>query len=147
MGKQVDTWKGHRIPGGESGSVPYLGAGVVSDLGQGSGGVGVHSAGGRSHQQGVCGWWFAVSSDAYAARDVLDHHAMRSQMTPQQEQELVAVLAASGLGTRNLSVVHMDALTAAVHKAEDRLRNLLVQTGLSASPPTGRRRNSYRVNR
>jgi len=67
-----------------------------------------------------------ASCDAYAARDVLDHHAMRSRMTPQQEQELAAVLTASGLGTRNLSVVNMDALTAAVHKSEDRLRNLLV---------------------
>lgn len=63
MGEQVDTRKRDWIPGGESGSVPYLGAGVVSDLGQGSGGVGVHSAGGRSHQQGVCGLWFAVSSE------------------------------------------------------------------------------------
>ncbi len=67
-----------------------------------------------------------ASSDAYAARDVLDHHAMRSHMTPQQEQELSVVLAASGLGTRKLSAAHTDALTAAVHKAEDRLRNLLV---------------------
>jgi hypothetical protein len=68
----------------------------------------------------------AASSDAYAARDVLGHHAMRSQMTPQQDQELAAVLDSAGLGARNLSAVHMDALTAAIHTAEDRLRSLLV---------------------
>jgi hypothetical protein len=67
-----------------------------------------------------------AASDAYAARDVLHHHTTRSQMTAHQEQEIIAVLAASGLGARDLSSAHMDALTAAVHKAEDRLRDLLM---------------------
>lgn len=66
-----------------------------------------------------------ASADAYAARDVLGHDAMLSQMTHQQEQELTAVITASGLGARNLSTVHTESLTAAVHKAEDRLRYLL----------------------
>jgi hypothetical protein len=67
-----------------------------------------------------------AASDAYAARDTLDHHTMRAQMTHQQEQELTAMLTAAGLGARNLSTAHMDALTAAVHQAEDNLRALLV---------------------
>jgi hypothetical protein len=67
-----------------------------------------------------------ASFDAYAAREVLHHHTTRSQMTAQQEQELTAVLAASGLGAKDLSSAHRDALTTAVHKAEDRLRDLLM---------------------
>lgn len=70
------------------------------------------------------------ASDAYAARDILEHAATRSQMTHQQEQELTSVLAAAGLGARNLPPVHWDALTAAVHIAEDLLRSLL-----SRDPP------------
>lgn len=73
-----------------------------------------------------------ASADAYAARDVLGHYMMRAHMTCQQEQELTAVVAAAGLGARNLSTGHKDALTTAVHTAEDRLRTLLVTT-----PPHG----------
>jgi hypothetical protein len=69
-----------------------------------------------------------ASSDAYAARDILEHHAIRVHMTYQREQQLIAVLAAAGLGARNLPAVHMDALTTAVHTGEDRLRTLLVTT-------------------
>ena len=61
-----------------------------------------------------------ASSDAYAARDVLGHHGMRSQITDRQEQELTAVLTASGLGAKYLSAAHTDALAAAVRTAEDR---------------------------
>ncbi|WP_283135437.1 hypothetical protein [Rhizohabitans arisaemae] len=63
--------------------------------------------------------------DAYAARDVLNHHLTRSHMTNGQTQRLDAVLTASGLGVGNLSTSHMQALNAAVDKAEVALRMLL----------------------
>jgi hypothetical protein len=66
-----------------------------------------------------------ASSDAYAARAVLDHDVMRSQMTRQQERELLVVLTASGLGTKRLPETHLDALTTAVRTAERQLRTLL----------------------
>jgi hypothetical protein len=75
-----------------------------------------------------------ASSDAYAARDVLGHHVMRSQMTDQQAQELTAVVTAAGLGAGNLSVAHKDALAAAVRTAEDRLRTLLARTSPHGEP-------------
>lgn len=66
-----------------------------------------------------------ASSDAYAARDVLNHQPTRSQMTGHQEQQLLAVLTASALGAKTLPPQDMDALTGAVHTAENRLRDLL----------------------
>ncbi|TMR88317.1 hypothetical protein [Nonomuraea basaltis] len=73
-------------------------------------------------------------SDAYAARDVLGHHGMRSRMTPQQEQELAGVLAASGFGAGSLPAAHLDALTAAVRQGERSLRALLGTTTLQSDP-------------
>ncbi|MEU4229629.1 hypothetical protein AB0F17_35485 [Nonomuraea sp. NPDC026600] len=64
-------------------------------------------------------------SDAYAARDVLGHHGMRSGMTSQQEQEVAGVLAASGFGAGSLTEAHLDALTAAVRQGEGSLRAML----------------------
>ncbi|MER5322265.1 hypothetical protein [Streptosporangium roseum] len=64
-------------------------------------------------------------SDAYAARDVLGHHGMRSRMTPRQEQEIVGVFAASGFGAGSIPAAHLDVLTAAVRQGEDSLRALL----------------------
>ncbi|KAA9379639.1 hypothetical protein F5972_08270 [Microbispora cellulosiformans] len=66
-----------------------------------------------------------ASSDAYAARDVLGHHVMRSQMTPRQEHDLTAVVTASGLGAGTLPPADMRALTTAVDKAEVALRGQL----------------------
>jgi hypothetical protein len=63
--------------------------------------------------------------DAYAARDVLNHHPTRSHLTNEQRQKFDAVLTASGLDTGNLSTDHSHALTAAVDKAEAALRGLL----------------------
>ncbi|MET8676130.1 hypothetical protein ABZW18_00610 [Streptomyces sp. NPDC004647] len=63
--------------------------------------------------------------DAYAARDVLNHHLARSHLTSEQRQKLDAVLTASGLGAGNLSTAHMQALTEAVDKAEVALCGLL----------------------
>lgn len=63
--------------------------------------------------------------DAYAARDVLNHHLARSHLTSEQRQKLDAVLTASGLGAGNLSTAHMQALSAAVDKAEVALCGLL----------------------
>ncbi|MEU0571529.1 hypothetical protein ABZ297_39870 [Nonomuraea sp. NPDC005983] len=67
-------------------------------------------------------------SDAYAARDVLGHHAMRSHMTSQQAEELAVVHAASGFGAGSLPPAHEVALTAAVRQGEDSLRALLGAT-------------------
>ncbi len=67
----------------------------------------------------------AASSDAYGARDVLGHPVLSRQITHHQEKELAAVLTASGLGTRHLPAVHMEALTTAVSQGEDHLRSLL----------------------
>lgn len=63
--------------------------------------------------------------DAYAARDVLNHHPARSHLTNGQRQKLETVLAASGLGAGNLSTAHMQELTAAVDKADVALCGLL----------------------
>ncbi|GAA3722375.1 hypothetical protein GCM10022224_104200 [Nonomuraea antimicrobica] len=73
-------------------------------------------------------------SDAYAARDVLRHHEMRSRMTPQQNQEVAGVLAASGFGAGNLPAAHLDALTAAARQGEVSLRALLDMTTLQSDP-------------
>ncbi|YCK40775.1 hypothetical protein ACNF49_43970 [Actinomadura sp. ATCC 39365] len=67
-------------------------------------------------------------TDAYAARDVLAHPAMRSRMTDQQREDLLAVIAAAALGTGSIPDVHLKALTEAVEHAEQRLRNLLATT-------------------
>lgn len=67
-----------------------------------------------------------ASTDAYAARDVLENHTMCSQMTRQQEHTLGAVLTAAGLGTGTLPAAHLDALMTAVHTAKNRLRTLIV---------------------
>ncbi|MFD9950245.1 hypothetical protein ACFWYW_55995 [Nonomuraea sp. NPDC059023] len=69
-----------------------------------------------------------ATTDAYAARDVLAHPAMRSCMTGQQHQDLVALIAAAALGTRSIPDVHLNALNEAVEHAEERLRNLLTAT-------------------
>ncbi len=68
----------------------------------------------------------AASSDAYAARDVLENSVMRLQMTYRQEQEPTTVVATSGFDTRNLSADHQDALTAAVCTADRPSSRLLV---------------------
>lgn len=75
-----------------------------------------------------------ASSDAYAARDILRHHATRSQITDQEEQALTAVLTVAGLGAGNLPATHKDTLTAAVRTAEDRLRVLLATTAPRSGP-------------
>ncbi|GAA2302083.1 hypothetical protein GCM10010149_59250 [Nonomuraea roseoviolacea subsp. roseoviolacea] len=72
-------------------------------------------------------------SDAYAARDVLRHHEMRSSMTPQQQQQLASVLAASGFGAGSIPAANLDTLTAAARQGERSLRALL---GMP-TPPTG----------
>jgi hypothetical protein len=66
-----------------------------------------------------------ASTDAYAARDVLAHPAMRAHLRTPQEQTITAVLAASGLGAKHLPGTHMNALTKARAAAEDQLRRLL----------------------
>jgi hypothetical protein len=66
-----------------------------------------------------------ATRDAYAARDVLNHHLARSHLTSDQRQKLDAVLAASGLGAGNLPPTHAHALTAAVEEAEAALHALL----------------------
>ncbi|MEO3753570.1 hypothetical protein [Streptomyces sp. B6B3] len=63
--------------------------------------------------------------DAYAARDVLNHHLARSHLTGEQRHKLDAVLAASALGAGNLSPAHTQALTAAVDESEAALHALL----------------------
>ncbi|WP_439681585.1 hypothetical protein [Embleya sp. MST-111070] len=63
--------------------------------------------------------------DAYAARDVLNHHPTRSLLTGDQTRKLDAVLTASGLDAGNLSTTHTQALTEAVDKAEAALRRHL----------------------
>ncbi|GAA2255556.1 hypothetical protein GCM10010430_44210 [Kitasatospora cystarginea] len=62
--------------------------------------------------------------DAYAARDVLNHQQTRSHLTVEQEHQLCAVLAASGLGA-GLRQEHVDALATAADTAEEALRALL----------------------
>ncbi|WP_326645252.1 hypothetical protein OG884_12605 [Streptosporangium sp. NBC_01755] len=63
--------------------------------------------------------------DAYAARDVLNHHLARSRLTSEQRQKLNDVLTASGLGAGKLSPTHMHVLTTAVDEADVALRRLL----------------------
>ncbi|MFI6985856.1 hypothetical protein ACIBSV_45840 [Embleya sp. NPDC050154] len=63
--------------------------------------------------------------DAYAARDVLNHHPVCSHLTGGQTQALHAVLTASRLGAGSLSTAHAQALTAAVEQAEITLRRQL----------------------
>lgn len=63
--------------------------------------------------------------DAYAARDVLNHHTARAHLTSEQRQKLNSVLTASGLGAGSLPQAHMYALTGAVDKAETALGGLL----------------------
>jgi hypothetical protein len=63
--------------------------------------------------------------DANAARDVLNHHLVRSHLSSEQTQKLDAVLTASGLGAGILSDAHTQALTSAVDKAEAALHELL----------------------
>jgi hypothetical protein len=69
-------------------------------------------------------------SDAYAARDVHAHHGIRSRMTPQQEEKVASVLAASGFGAGSLPTAHLDTLTTAVRQGEASLRALLDTTAL-----------------
>ncbi|MFC4010236.1 hypothetical protein ACFOY2_23620 [Nonomuraea purpurea] len=85
-------------------------------------------------------------SDAYAARDVLGHHGVRSRLTSQQEQQVADVLAASGLGAGSLPAAHLDTLTTAVRQGEDSLRAMLgTQASVTAhgrSEPDARRRSA-----
>ncbi|WP_436761595.1 hypothetical protein [Streptosporangium sp. V21-05] len=60
--------------------------------------------------------------DAYAVRDVLNHHLACSRLTGEQRQKLDDVLAMSGLGAGKLSPAHMQALATAVDEAEVALR-------------------------
>ncbi|MFI6396198.1 hypothetical protein [Nonomuraea sp. NPDC050540] len=69
-----------------------------------------------------------AATDAYAARDVLAHPAMRSGMTGQQHQDLAAVIAAAALGTGSIPDIHLKVLNEAVEHAEERLRSLLATT-------------------
>ncbi|MFD7713857.1 hypothetical protein [Streptomyces sp. NPDC059786] len=66
-----------------------------------------------------------VVLDAHAARDVLHHDAEAVCLSPEQRQQLDAVLTAAGLGTGDLPPPHMQALADAVDEAEKALRNLL----------------------
>jgi hypothetical protein len=66
-----------------------------------------------------------ASTDAYAARDVLAHPAMRSNMTGRQHEDIAAVITAAALGTGSIPAVHLKVLNEAVEHAEERLRNLL----------------------
>ena len=67
----------------------------------------------------------AAPNDAYAARDALRNQALCAHLTTDQEHELTAVLASSGLGRRALTGDQAHDLTAAVHRAEEHLRTLL----------------------
>lgn len=64
-------------------------------------------------------------ADAYAARDVLRHPGMRSQLTSQQRHELGDLLTAAAFDTGNLPADHWKTLITAVRQGEDQLRNLL----------------------
>jgi hypothetical protein len=70
--------------------------------------------------------------DAYAARDVLHHPGMRSQMTWQQQHELADVLTAAALGTKCLPPDDMNSLMAAVRRGEDQLSALLAGQHVTA---------------
>jgi hypothetical protein len=63
--------------------------------------------------------------DAFAARDVLTHAAAGPSLTSEHHRQLVAAVAASGLGAGRLPEHHMHALTEAVDKGEVALRSLL----------------------
>jgi hypothetical protein len=74
-----------------------------------------------------------ASSDAYAARDILEHHVLRTQMTRQEQDQLAAILDLAGLGTGSLPPAHMAALVTAVAQAENRLR-VLLDSGTAECP-------------
>lgn len=63
--------------------------------------------------------------DAYAARDVLNRHAEDAFLSHQQRRNLCRVLSAARLGAGDLPPAHLQALTEAVGKAEESLRDLL----------------------
>ncbi|WP_199880906.1 hypothetical protein [Streptomyces kebangsaanensis] len=67
-----------------------------------------------------------ANHDAWAARDVLNHHATRPHLASEQIRKLTAVITASGLGAGNLPQAHMQALTEAVAQAETALGELLL---------------------
>ncbi|WP_219508970.1 hypothetical protein [Nonomuraea ceibae] len=73
-----------------------------------------------------------ASTDAYAARDVLGHPAMRSSITSRQHQNLTAVIAAAALGTGSIPDVHWNAITKEIDHAEARLRTLLAAAPLTS---------------
>lgn len=73
-------------------------------------------------QEAVAG---VAGLDAYAARDVLNHPTAPAHLSSEQQQELDAVLTASGLGAGHLPPAHMHTLTEAVDKTEAALRGLL----------------------
>ncbi|NRQ34545.1 hypothetical protein HII36_22270 [Nonomuraea sp. NN258] len=77
-----------------------------------------------------------ASTDAYAARDVLGHPAMRSLMTSRQHQNLTAVIAAASLGTGSIPDVHWTAITKGMDHAEARLRALLAAAPHSRLAPS-----------
>ncbi|MFJ2721641.1 hypothetical protein [Streptomyces sp. NPDC087437] len=68
-----------------------------------------------------------ANHDAWAARDVLHHHATRPHLTSEQIRKLTAVITASGLGAGNLPQAHMQALSEAVTQAEAALGELLLR--------------------
>jgi hypothetical protein len=70
--------------------------------------------------------------DAYAARDVLQHPGMRSQMTGQQQHELGDVLTAAALGTKYLPPDDLNTLMASVRQGEDQLSALLARQHVTA---------------
>ncbi|SEK57312.1 hypothetical protein [Nonomuraea pusilla] len=74
-----------------------------------------------------------ASSGAYAAREALGHHGLRSQRTGGQRQAVAAVLADASLGAGCLPEAHAKALTAAVEQAEGRLRTRLAACRQSRS--------------
>jgi hypothetical protein len=75
-----------------------------------------------------------AAADAYAARDVLGHPAMRARMTCHQERQLTSVVTTAGLGAGHLPPDHIDAMTTAVGQAEKHLRALLGPGGTAAGP-------------
>ncbi|MGH3823562.1 MAG: hypothetical protein ACRDRA_12150, partial [Pseudonocardiaceae bacterium] len=67
----------------------------------------------------------AASADAYAAREALAHPVLRPTMTTVQEQAMVALVEASGLGRGAIPQELLDNLMTSLALAENQLRALL----------------------
>jgi hypothetical protein len=65
------------------------------------------------------------ATDAYAARDILNHSCVSSGLSGEQQSSLREVLHASGLGAGSLPPHHALALNAAVQTGAETLRSLL----------------------